>query len=487
MSLFQPIPNAESASDRTTPLADRMRPRTLDEYVGQEHLIGPGKPLRAQIERDDVGSLIFWGPPGTGKTTLAKIIAHMTRADFIEFSAVLSGIKEIKQVMADAERARQYGTRTIVFIDEIHRFNKAQQDAFLPHVEKGNIRLIGATTENPSFEIISALLSRSRVYVLNPLTEDQIVLLLRRALDDKERGLGNMQLSASDHALRRVAAYVSGDARSAYNVLEVAAALAVEPSKMRAVESHPSKSAKGGAPSVSPGAVITEEIVKDALQKRILLYDRAGEEHYNLISALHKSVRNSDPDASLYWLGRMLEAGEDPLYIARRVVRMSVEDIGLADPNALALCMAARDAVDFIGMPEGNLALAQAVVYLALAPKSNALYTAYGKVQSDVERTTAEPVPLHLRNAPTGLMKHLGYGKGYEYAHDVEGKVADMQCLPDNLKDRRYYQPTNEGIEKRIRERLEQIRRNRQQGKETSPPPSQPSTSLRAGSDTEKD
>jgi putative ATPase len=452
MNLFQPIPSADSPSDRRTPLADRMRPRSLDEFVGQEHLIGPGKPLRAQIERDDVGSLIFWGPPGTGKTTLAKIIARMTRADFIEFSAVLSGIKEIKQVMADAERARQYGTRTIVFIDEIHRFNKAQQDAFLPHVEKGNIRLIGATTENPSFEIISALLSRSRVYVLNPLSEEQIVILLRRALEDRERGLGELRLSASDEVLKQVAAYSSGDARSAYNVLEVASTLALERSR------------------ASAGAEITSDIVKDALQKRVLLYDKSGEEHYNLISALHKSVRNSDPDASLYWLGRMLEAGEDPLYIARRVVRMAVEDIGLAEPNALSLCMAARDAVDFIGMPEGNLALAQAVVYLALAPKSNALYTAYGEVQADVERTAAEPVPLHLRNAPTGLMKHLGYGKGYQYAHELESKVADMQCLPDNLKDRRYYHPTNQGVEKRIGERLEEIRKSRMAAKESGSP-----------------
>src|SRR5579864_1757357 len=447
MSLFQPVPSGDTSTDRTRPLADRMRPRSLDEFVGQEHLIAPGKPLRTQLERDDVGSMIFWGPPGTGKTTLAKIIARMTRADFIEFSAVLSGIKEIKQVMADAERARQYGTRTIVFIDEIHRFNKAQQDAFLPHVEKGNIRLIGATTENPSFEIISALLSRSRVYVLNPLTEEQIVLLLRRALEDNERGLGTMHLSASDEALGQIAAYSSGDARSAYNVLEVAAALALNRTS-EDQSPHPAQSAgKGGAPVPShvegSAGIITEEIVKDALQKRVLLYDKAGEEHYNLISALHKSVRNSDPDASLYWLGRMLEAGEDPLYIARRVVRMAVEDVGLAEPNALALCMAARDAVDFIGMPEGNLALAQAVVYLALAPKSNALYTAYAEVQQDVEATAAESVPLHLRNAPTGLMKGLGYGKGYQYAHDVEGKIADMQCLPDNLRDRTYYHPTN--------------------------------------------
>jgi putative ATPase len=448
MSLFQPIPNASGAVDASRPLADRMRPRTLEEFVGQEHLIGPGKPLRTQVDRDDTGSLIFWGPPGTGKTTLAKIMANMTKAEFVEFSAVLAGIKEIKQVMAEAERARQYGTRTIVFIDEIHRFNKAQQDAFLPHVEKGNIRLIGATTENPSFEINSALLSRCRVYVLKPLSEDQVVLLLRRALTDRERGLGEKNVIAADEVLRKIASYTSGDARSAYNVLEVAAGLA-------------QKNADGALE-------ITDEIVRDALQKRILLYDKTGEEHYNLISALHKSVRNSDPDAALYWLGRMLEAGEDPLYVARRVVRMAVEDIGLADPNALSLCMAARDAVDFIGMPEGNLALAQAVVYLSVAPKSNALYTAYGDVQQDVEHTAADAVPLHLRNAPTGLMKGLGYGQGYQYAHDLEGKVADMQCLPDNLRDRVYYRPTNEGIEKRIRERMEEIKRQRSQAHQSS-------------------
>jgi putative ATPase len=447
MGLFQPTP-ADDSVDRSRPLADRMRPRTLDEFVGQEHILAPGKPLRLQIERDDPGSLIFWGPPGVGKTTLAKIIARMTRADFIEFSAVLSGIKEIKQVMADAERARQYGTRTILFVDEVHRFNKAQQDAFLPYVEKGSIRFIGATTENPSFEIISALLSRCRVYVLNPLTEEQIITLLKRALADQERGLGEMTLRASDEVLAKIAAYSSGDARSAYNVLEVAAG------------------------TVGTNGEITEQIAQDALQKRVLRYDKAGEEHYNLISALHKSVRNSDADASLYWLARMIESGEDPLYLARRLVRMAVEDIGLADPNALSLAIAARDAVDFLGMPEGNLALAQAAVYLALAPKSNALYTAYGAVQQDVERTVAEPVPLHLRNAPTGLMKGLGYGAGYQYAHDLEQKVADMQCLPDNLKNRRYYFPTNEGIEKRIRERMEEIRKRRGSiAEKTSPPP----------------
>ena len=435
MGLFEPIHMPELATDLSRPLADRMRPRTLEEFVGQEHILAPGKALRLQIERDDPGSIIFWGPPGVGKTTLAKIIARITKASFIEFSAVLAGIKEIKQVMADAEKARQYGSRTIVFVDEIHRFNKAQQDAFLPHVEKGNIRLIGATTENPSFEIISALLSRCRVYTLKPLREEQIVLLLKRALTDAERGLGKINLTAGDTVLDKIAAYASGDARTAYNALEVAAQIA----------------GKGGE--------VTESIVADALQKRVLLYDKAGEEHYNLISALHKSVRNSDADASLYWLARMLEAGEDPLYIARRLVRMAVEDIGLADPQALPLCVAARDAVDFIGMPEGNLALAEAAVYLALAPKSNALYTAYGAVQEDVERTVAEPVPLHLRNAPTGLMKAEGYGKGYQYAHDHEQKVADMQCLPDNLRERRYYHPTREGLEKRIAERMEEIRK----------------------------
>jgi putative ATPase len=454
MNLFQPAPPPQdAAAPGGAPLAARMRPRTLDEFVGQEHLIGPGKPLRLQIERDDPGSIIFWGPPGVGKTTLAQIIAHITKAEFIQFSAVLSGIKEIKQVMADAEKARQFGTRTIVFIDEIHRFNKAQQDAFLPYVESGAIRLIGATTENPSFEVISALLSRCRVYVLKPLAEEEIVTLLKRALEDKERGLGDLEVSVSEDTLKKIASYSSGDARSAYNVLEVAAGVAKQLAK--------------------PGArrEITDQMVRDTLQKRVLLYDKTGEEHYNIISALHKSVRNSDPDAALYWLGRMLEAGEDPLYVARRVVRMAVEDIGLADPNALQLCMAAKEAVHFIGMPEGNLALAEAVVYLAIAPKSNALYTAYGAVQKDVEETAAEPVPLHIRNAPTRLMKDIGYGAGYQYAHNLESKVADMDCLPDSLRGRTYYHPTEEGIEKRIKDRLQEIKRLRAQSAETKKQP----------------
>ena len=440
MGLFAQPPK-DDAADKSCPLADRMRPRSLNEFVGQEHVLGLGKPLRVQIERDDPGSILFWGPPGSGKTTLAHIIARMTRSEFVEFSAVLTGIKEIKQVMADAERARQYGTRTIVFIDEIHCFNKAQQDAFLPHVEKGNIRLIGATTENPSFEIISALLSRCRVYVLKPLEVEQIVSLLRRALEDSERGLGDLGVTAEAAALEKIATYASGDARTAYNALEVAATLARERNA-----AHP---------------LITDAVAQDALQKRVLLYDKAGEEHFNLISALHKSVRNSDPDAALYWLGRMLESGEDSLYLARRIVRMSVEDVGLADPHALTLCIAARDAVDFIGMPEGNLALAQAVVYLSLAPKSNALYTAYGSVQADVEQSVAEPVPLHIRNAVTRLMKQVGYGKGYQYAHDLEEKVADMECLPDALRGRTYYHPTAEGREAEMKRRLDEIRRKR--------------------------
>ena len=422
----------------TAPLAERMRPRTLEEYSGQEHLLGPGKPLRVQIERDDPGSMIFWGPPGVGKTTLAKIIAETTKASFIEFSAVMSGIKEIKQVMAAAAQAAEYHSRTILFVDEIHRFNKAQQDAFLPYVERGTIRLIGATTENPSFEIISALLSRCRVYVLQPLSEERIVALLRRAVEDKERGLGSLGLTADDDALELIASYSSGDCRNAYNTLEVAAQLAQEKTK------H-----------------IDRALTIEAVQQRVLMYDKSGEEHYNLISALHKSVRNSDPDAALYWLARMFAAGEDPLYLARRVVRMAVEDIGLAAPEALNLCLSAKEAIDFLGSPEGDLALAEAVVYLCLAPKSNSVYTAYSAVQAEIEHTRQEPVPLHLRNAPTRLMKELDYGKGYLYAHDEDGRVADMDCLPDSLKGRSYYKPTEEGREKLLAQRMEEIRRIR--------------------------
>jgi putative ATPase len=441
MSLFDGEPEGPKGTLRTAPLAERMRPRSLEEFSGQEHLVGPGKPLRIQIERDGVdasgsGSMILWGPPGVGKTTLAKIIAETTRASFIEFSAVMSGIKEIKQVMVAAAQASQMHSRTIVFVDEIHRFNKAQQDAFLPYVERGTIRLIGATTENPSFEIISALLSRCRVYVLEPLSEEQIAALLRRAIEDRERGLGALELTADDDALQLIASYSSGDCRNAYNTLEVAAQLVAE-----------------------DGKHISKAKASEAVQQRVLMYDKSGEEHYNLISALHKSVRNSDPDAALYWLGRMFAAGEDPLYLARRVVRMAVEDIGLAAPEALNLCLSAKEAIDFLGSPEGDLALAEAVVYLSLAPKSNSVYTAYAAVQAEIEQTRQEPVPLHLRNAPTRLMKELEYGKGYRYAHDEEGRVADMDCLPDSLKGRSYYKPTQEGREKLLAQRMEEIRR----------------------------
>jgi len=442
MSLFSKLPASPAEGDApaaTQPLAERMRPRKLDEFIGQEKLLGPGKPLRLQIESDNIGSMLFWGPPGCGKTTLARLIARVTHADFVSFSAVLAGIKEIKDVMAAAEYKSRSGYRTIVFVDEVHRFNKAQQDAFLPHVEAGHITFIGATTENPSFEVISPLLSRTKVYVLEPLTAPQIVDLLRRALADKDRGLGNEPIEVSEDILFRIASFANGDARAAYNTLELAAK---------------STRLKKDAPRA-----ITSELLEDILQRKLLRYDKAGEEHFNLVSALHKSVRNSDPDAALYWLARMIESGEDPLYIARRMVRMASEDIGLAEPSALAVTLAAKDAFHFIGPPEGNLALAQAAVYLSLAPKSNALLTAYGEILDDVHKTEADPVPLHLRNAPTGLMKHLGYGEGYKYAHNFEDKVTDMPCLPDNLASRSYYHPTDQGFEQRLRLRLDEIRK----------------------------
>src|SRR5215471_1535620 len=444
MSLFSKLPASAAGTDlpaANQPLAERMRPRTLDELIGQEKLLGPGKPLRVQIESDNIGSMLFWGPPGCGKTTLARLIARLTRSDFVAFSAVLAGIKEIKDVMAAAEYKARSGYRTIVFVDEVHRFNKAQQDAFLPHVEAGHITFIGATTENPSFEVISPLLSRTKVYILEPLATPQIVGLLRRTLADKEHGLGNESVEVADDILFRIASFANGDARAAYNTLELAV--------------------KSTRPKKNAPRVITGELLEDILQRKLLRYDKAGEEHFNLISALHKSVRNSDPDAALYWLARMIESGEDPLYIARRMVR---EDIGLAEPSALAVTLAAKDAFHFLGPPEGNLALAQAAVYLSLAPKSNALLTAYGAVHEDVQKTEADPVPLHLRNAPTRLMKNLGYGRNYQYAHNYEEKVTDMQCLPDNLVGRSWYHPTDQGFEARLRERMAEIAKIRSVG-----------------------
>ena len=432
MSLFDatsPEPLREP-TDKKRPLAERMRPENLEDFIGQEHILGPGKPLRRQIERDELSSIILWGPPGVGKTTLARLIARVSRSEFIPFSAVLSGIKEIKAVMADAERLRRLGRRTILFIDEIHRFNKAQQDAFLPYVERGDIILIGATTENPSFEVIAALLSRSRVYALRGLTVPEIVTLLKRALPV-------VGLEAGDELLEQIAIYSNGDARQAYNTLEAAAA-------------------------ASPGT-LTAEAVQDAMQRKVLLYDKGGEEHYNLISALHKSVRSSDVDAALYWLARMLEAGEDRLYIARRLIRMSVEDIGLADPRALEQAVAAMQAVHFLGIPEGDLALAQAAIYLSVAPKSDAAYRAMGAVHEDVERTIAEPAPMNLRNAVTRDMKAWGYGEGYQHAHQFENAMVDMECLPPSLAGRQYYFPTDRGVEKRIAERLEEIRKRRRE------------------------
>ncbi|HMD31438.1 MAG TPA: replication-associated recombination protein A [Candidatus Acidoferrales bacterium] len=443
-----------------------MRPRTLDDVIGQEHLLGPGAPLRTQIEADRVQSMILWGPPGCGKTTLGRLIAGHARANFVPFSAVLSGIKEIREVMTQAERVRQGGRRTIVFIDEVHRFNKAQQDAFLPFVEQGSITLIGATTENPSFEVIAPLLSRARVYRLEGLTNEQLALLLRRALDDKEHGYGGQSIEIAADLIERIAVFSSGDARAAYNILEA--------------------SVSGTAPDAQGRRTITPALLELTLQKKTLLYDKSGEEHFNLISALHKSVRNSDADASLYWLVRMLESGEDPLYLARRMVRMASEDVGLADPQALRVTLDAMNAFEFLGPPEGHLALAEAAVYLALAPKSNAVYKAYGEVVRDLDATRTDPVPMQLRNAVTGLMKHEGYGQGYQYAHDFEAKVTDMECLPEPIRGRRYYHPTDQGLEARIRTRMEDIARLRAIAKSRTGPKAEPKTEPGKEPETQK-
>ena len=424
----------ENASSQ--PLAARLRPRTLEEYCGQKHLLGEGKILRRLIESDQIGSMIFWGPPGVGKTTLARIIAQRTKATFIDFSAVTSGIKEIKQVMEQAEKNRRFGVKTILFVDEIHRFNKAQQDAFLPFVEKGSIILIGATTENPSFEINGALLSRCKVFVLQALSADELMELLHHALNDK-RGFGEQRVEISEELLRAIANFANGDARNALSTLEMAVL-------------------NGNV--TEDRTIVTEETIEQITSKKSLLYDKKGEEHYNLISALHKSMRNSDPDAAVYWLARMLEAGEDPIYIARRVTRFASEDVGLADPRALELCVSAFEACRLIGMPECSVHLTQAIVYLSLAPKSNALYVAYERAKKDALQMLAEPVPLVIRNAPTKLMKELEYSKGYQYAHDSKQKLTNMQCLPDSLAGREYYLPTEEGLEGRFKTRLEEIK-----------------------------
>jgi putative ATPase len=442
-SLFGDDPaDSQPASMSGTPLAERMRPRTLDEYVGQDHLVGPGQPLRKAIDSGVLHSLILWGPPGTGKTTLARVIAAASGAEFAAFSAVTAGIREIKDVIAVADHSRrQLGRRTIFFVDEIHRFNKAQQDAFLPHIESGTVVLIGATTENPSFEVNSALLSRSKVYVLQPLSLEQVVLILQRALADDERGLGSLSIDATADALAALARYANGDARVALNLLEqVSATLKPDADGRRPLDA----------------AMLT-----DLVERRALLYDKAGDEHYNIISALHKSIRNSDADAGLYWLARMLEAGEDPMYIARRLVRFASEDIGNADPRALQLAIAAKDATHFLGMPECNTALAQLVTYLSAAPKSNAVYVAYGLAAKDALRDEAAPVPLHIRNAPTKLMKDLGFGKDYQYAHDDPDALTGMSCLPDALAHKRYYEPTERGLEPKLREALDRARQRR--------------------------
>ena len=434
MSLFEPDALAAQPDVQARPLAERMRPDRLEDFAGQEHIVGPGKPLRAQIERDQLSSMILWGPPGVGKTTLARLIAKATKADFIPFSAVMSGIKEIKTVMAEAERNRARGRRTVLFIDEIHRFNKAQQDAFLPYVERGDVTLIGATTENPSFEVVSALLSRARVYALRPLTEEEIVHLLEGALPV-------LGVRAAPALLEQIALHANGDARTAYNLLELAATAAI-------------------------GGEIPAEAMEAVLQRKMLLYDKAGEEHFNLISALHKSVRSSDVDASLYWLARMLESGEDRAYLARRLVRMAIEDIGLADPRALEQAIAAWQAVHFLGEPEGDQALAQLAIYLAVAPKSDAAYRALNEAAEDVRTHRAEPVPMQLRNAPTRAMKQWGYGKGYQHAHKFDDAITGMECLPERLAGHRFYEPTNRGMEQRIADRLAEIRKRREKPEE---------------------
>ena len=412
-----------------TPLAEQLRPQRLEDFVGQEHILGPGKPLRMQIERDELASMILWGPPGVGKTTLATLIARRSNSEFVSFSAVLSGIKEIKTVMADSERGRRLGRRTVVFVDEIHRFNKAQQDAFLPYVERGDIVLIGATTENPSFEVIAALLSRCRVYALRSLNVAEVATLL-------QRGLTQLGKQASPELLEQIAIYANGDARTAFNILESAAA-------------------------ASTGADITTETLESCINRKVLLYDKSGEEHYNLVSALHKSIRSSDADAALYWLARMLESGEDRMYLARRLVRMAIEDIGCADPRALEQAMAAQQAVHFLGMPEGDQALAQLAIYLAVAPKSDAAYRALNAAREVVLGSHAEPVPMHLRNAPTKAMKEWGYGEGYRHAHEFEGALTNMECLPPSLAGTEFYHPSDRGMEKRIAERLAEIRKIR--------------------------
>ncbi len=427
MSLFES--QLSLADDSKRPLAERMRPERFEDFVGQQHILGPGKPLRAQIERDELASLILWGPPGVGKTTLARLIARITKCDFIPFSAVMSGIKEIKAVMADAERARRMGRRTVLFVDEIHRFNKAQQDAFLPYVEKGDIILIGATTENPSFEVVSALLSRAKVFALKALTVEEIVTLLERALPV-------LLLTAPRDLLEQIAVYSNGDARVAYNILEFASAVAKE-------------------------GVVDRESIEAVIQRKTVLYDKSGEEHFNIISALHKSIRSSDPDAALYWLARMLEGGEDRLYIARRLVRMAIEDVGLADPRALEQTIAAQQAVHFLGTPEGDLALAQAAIYLSVAPKSDASYTALNAALEAVSKHTTEPVPMQLRNASTRSMKQWGYGEGYQHAHKFDDAMNSMECLPDNLRGTIFYHPTDRGLEQRIAQRLAEIREKR--------------------------